>query len=47
MAVDYDALMHSLRRLALDAGDRIMEVYRSEDFEVRSKTDVSPVTEAD
>ena len=47
MAVNYDALMQTLRRLALEAGDRIMEVYRAEDFEVRAKSDSSPVTEAD
>ncbi|SHH51293.1 3'(2'),5'-bisphosphate nucleotidase CysQ [Marivita hallyeonensis] len=47
MTVDYDALMQTLRRLALEAGDRIMEIYDSDDFEVRSKSDSSPVTEAD
>jgi 3'(2'), 5'-bisphosphate nucleotidase len=47
MAMDYDALMHEMRRLALEAGDRIMEIYRADDFDVRSKSDDSPVTEAD
>ncbi len=36
-----------MRRLALEAGDRIMEIYNSDDFEVKSKSDSSPVTEAD
>lgn len=36
-----------MRRLALEAGDRIMAIYESPDFEVRSKGDSSPVTEAD
>ncbi|MCK0150185.1 3'(2'),5'-bisphosphate nucleotidase CysQ [Marivita sp. S6314] len=45
--MDYDALMQTLRRLALEAGDRIMEIYQSDDFDVRSKSDSSPVTEAD
>jgi 3'(2'), 5'-bisphosphate nucleotidase len=36
-----------MRRLALEAGERIMEVYGSADFEVRAKSDASPVTEAD
>lgn len=36
-----------MRRLALDAGDRIMEIYNAPDFAVRSKSDSSPVTEAD
>lgn len=35
------------RRLALLAGARIMEIYQSDDFEVRAKSDASPVTEAD
>ena len=35
------------RRLALEAGDRIMEIYGSADFAVRTKSDASPVTEAD
>ncbi|WP_425051894.1 3'(2'),5'-bisphosphate nucleotidase CysQ [Psychromarinibacter sp. S121] len=36
-----------MRRLALEAGDAILEIYHSDDFEVRSKSDESPVTEAD
>ncbi|WP_407920717.1 3'(2'),5'-bisphosphate nucleotidase CysQ [Frigidibacter oleivorans] len=36
-----------MRRLALEAGDRIMEIYDAPDFEVRSKSDDSPVTAAD
>ncbi|MCP3970795.1 MAG: 3'(2'),5'-bisphosphate nucleotidase CysQ [Rhodobacteraceae bacterium] len=36
-----------MRRLALEAGAVIMEVYDRDDFEVRSKSDESPVTEAD
>ena len=36
-----------MRRLALEAGDRIMEIYDSPDFEVKSKSDDSPVTAAD
>lgn len=36
-----------MRDLALQAGDKIMEIYGSDDFEVRSKSDESPVTVAD
>ncbi|MEX0364719.1 MAG: 3'(2'),5'-bisphosphate nucleotidase CysQ [Ruegeria sp.] len=43
----YDELIPVIRRLALEAGDRIMEIYNSDDFEVKSKSDASPVTEAD
>lgn len=36
-----------MRRLALEAGEKIMEIYESPEFEVKSKADDSPVTEAD
>lgn len=45
--MDHDHLMQVLRRLALEAGARIMEVYAAADVEVRAKADASPVTEAD
>lgn len=40
-------MTHEFRRLALAAGERIMEIYDSNDFKVKSKSDSSPVTEAD
>ncbi|QDY71466.1 3'(2'),5'-bisphosphate nucleotidase CysQ [Qingshengfaniella alkalisoli] len=45
--MDFDKLEEVMRRLALEAGDIIMDIYNSDDFEVRSKSDESPVTEAD
>ena len=45
--MDFDRLVTVIRRLALEAGDRIMEVYDGPDFEVKAKGDASPVTEAD
>lgn len=45
--MDFDRLVMVMRRLALEAGDRIMEIYEAPDFEVKSKSDLSPVTEAD
>ncbi|QYK42081.1 MAG: 3'(2'),5'-bisphosphate nucleotidase CysQ [Paracoccaceae bacterium] len=45
--MDHAALVALMRRLALSAGDRIMQVYASPDFDVRAKSDASPVTEAD
>lgn len=45
--MDFERLTEVARRLALEAGDRIMEIYGAPDFEVRSKGDESPVTEAD
>ncbi|MEC9196432.1 MAG: 3'(2'),5'-bisphosphate nucleotidase CysQ [Pseudomonadota bacterium] len=45
--MDYEKLTSVMRRLALDAGDKIMEIYNSDDFEVKSKSDESPVTAAD
>ncbi len=46
-AMDFDKLTTVMRALALDAGDQIMEIYARPDFDVRSKSDDSPVTEAD
>ncbi len=46
-AVDFERLTTVMRRLALEAGEEIMKVYRAPDFEVRAKADASPVTEAD
>ncbi len=45
--MDFDRLTEVMRRLALEAGDAIMAVYRAPDFEVRAKSDDSPVTAAD
>ncbi len=45
--MDFAQLVPVMRRLALEAGDRIMEVYNGPDFEVKAKGDSSPVTEAD
>ena len=45
--MDYAQLIPVIRRLAIEAGHRIMEIYDSDDFEVKSKSDASPVTEAD
>ncbi|SPH23604.1 3'(2'),5'-bisphosphate nucleotidase CysQ [Defluviimonas aquaemixtae] len=45
--MDFEHLIRVMRRLALEAGDRIMTVYDATDFEVRAKSDASPVTEAD
>ena len=45
--MDYSRLIPIIRKLALEAGDRIMEIYNGPDFEVKSKSDTSPVTVAD
>jgi 3'(2'), 5'-bisphosphate nucleotidase len=45
--MDFEVLIPVMRRLALEAGDKIMEVYNGPDFDVKSKSDASPVTEAD
>jgi 3'(2'), 5'-bisphosphate nucleotidase len=45
--MDYAKLLEVMRLLALQAGDKIMDIYASDDFDVRSKSDESPVTEAD
>ncbi len=45
--MDYEKLTVAMRNLALLAGDKIMEIYNADTFEVRTKSDASPVTEAD
>lgn len=45
--MDYEKLERVMRELALKAGEKIMEIYGRDDFEVKSKSDDSPVTEAD
>ncbi|MCK5501312.1 MAG: 3'(2'),5'-bisphosphate nucleotidase CysQ, partial [Tritonibacter mobilis] len=45
--MNYDDLVVVMRRLALEAGDKIMEIYNADDFEVKQKSDDSPVTAAD
>jgi 3'(2'), 5'-bisphosphate nucleotidase len=45
--MEFDHLMTVIRKLAIEAGARIMQVYDSPDFEVKVKGDSSPVTEAD
>lgn len=45
--MNYEELTVVMRTLALEAGAKIMEIYDRDDFEVKSKSDDSPVTEAD
>ena len=45
--MDFDHLTTVMRRLSLQAGDVIMAIYNSDAFEVKAKSDNSPVTEAD
>ncbi len=45
--MDFEKLATVTRRLALEAGDAIMRIYGTDDFDVRAKSDDSPVTAAD
>lgn len=45
--MDYGKLVTVMRRLALEAGDQIMDIYNADDFDVKVKSDDSPVTQAD
>ncbi len=45
--MDFEKLTNVMRRLAIEGGEKIMEIYADPNFEVRSKSDESPVTEAD
>ncbi len=45
--MDFDQMSAVFRRLSLEAGDKIMEIYGRDDFEIKTKSDDSPVTVAD
>lgn len=45
--IDYNELTSVMRRLSLEAGAKIMEIYAADDFDVQLKSDESPVTIAD
>jgi 3'(2'), 5'-bisphosphate nucleotidase len=45
--INRNVLFREMRRLSLEAGRAIMEIYQSDDFEVKMKSDASPVTIAD
>lgn len=45
--MNYELLSDVMRKLALSAGELIMDVYNAPDFDVKVKSDDSPVTEAD
>lgn len=47
LGMDYEKLTKVMRRLSLEAGDAIMKIYGRDDFDVKSKSDDSPVTAAD
>ncbi|MCU0816898.1 MAG: 3'(2'),5'-bisphosphate nucleotidase CysQ [Cypionkella sp.] len=45
--MDRSRVVAVMRRLALEAGAKIMDIYDGPDFEVKQKSDQSPVTAAD
>lgn len=45
--MDYEKLVSVMRKLSLQAGREIMKIYGQDDFEVKTKSDDSPVTAAD
>lgn len=45
--MDYEKLVTVMRKLSLEAGAKIMEIYQQDDFGVETKSDDSPVTAAD
>ena len=47
LTLDFKKLEAIMRELALQAGDAIMKIYNGPDFEVKLKSDNSPVTAAD
>ncbi len=45
--MDHEKLITAMRRLAIEAGAQIMTIYEADDFDVKIKSDQSPVTIAD
>lgn len=45
--MNYEQLIPVMRGLAIEAGRKIMDIYNSDDFDVKLKSDDSPVTVAD
>jgi len=45
--MNHAKLIPTIRRLAIEAGVKIMEIYEADDFDVKVKSDDSPVTAAD
>ena len=45
--MDYASVVTVMRKLAIAGAAEIMDVYSSDSFDVRAKSDDSPVTEAD
>lgn len=45
--MDYVKLVEVMRCLSIEAGAKIMEIYQADDFDVKVKSDDSPVTAAD
>ncbi len=45
--MDYEQMMRVFRTAAIEAGEKIMDIYDAADFEVKAKSDDSPVTAAD
>ncbi|MEX0582334.1 MAG: 3'(2'),5'-bisphosphate nucleotidase CysQ [Sneathiella sp.] len=46
MSLDRPALTKAITKIAREAGDKILTIYQ-QDFDVKTKSDASPVTEAD
>ena len=46
MNLDRQALIQAITKIARDAGAKILTIYQ-QDFDVKTKSDASPVTEAD
>jgi len=46
-ALDYTHLLDAVRQIAYDAGQKIMAVYASDDFDIEHKADKTPLTRAD
>jgi len=45
--MNYDVIINDVKEVAIEAGNKILEVYNQPDFDVQLKSDQSPITKAD
>ena len=47
MSSAYDTLLPRVIQIAFSAGDAILKIYQQESYNIQTKNDASPVTQAD
>ncbi len=47
MSFNYDTLLPQVIQIAFSAGDAILKIYQQESYDIQTKSDASPITQAD